>query len=814
MRFRLSLTIVIVLAGLSMSAQCWARYSIGLALPAPSKPSDPQLARDVKRALELFTEQLKGPLGGELKEEFGVDPPELTFKTILCPARDIPCAKRTAQDFVKSDCVAVIGHTYSGPALAAGKVYDRHRMVLVAPTATHREVAKVSNRVFTLTFNDEWQGAVIAAYVYRMMKRSRVAVLYEESAYGRGLRESFLKQAQSMGLQPLAEIAVPMASSQDRTPDTTGLLSKLDSADVIVLFAGRNTAIKVFRQVRKHKIDVPIVGSDSLLSTSFADAVRRTIGRLKQPQANVLVASPFFYELAPLKAHEFERLYEKRFSDRGWRGADHRFHPQRSDIGLAPYPALFVDAALLITRGIMTGLAKGSRSVGDMRTTINTYFDGIDSPEKAVEGITGRLYFNEEGSMPRPVLFGWLQGSGFRPAFLQLARVPATRTESPDESTSNAGGRQPGWKPLLVNGVPVEPKYVVFTGINLYRIDNVDLLSQSFDAEFFLWFRWKKPKNLVLNGDTIFFWNSVYSIDDQVVPMGSHVGSGIHYKSFRLKGGFLDTYDLRNYPFDTQVFTLRMSLPAYGTDRILLAVDHEVENASDDFRIFPNEYKKIGSVDHASGTLPLNATLGDPRRQASRPGDYDYSVYQVRFRVARNPFPYLLKMFMPIFLLIGICLAVFWVPARHFGVRMTLVMTSLLSAIVFHMSRASRLPNVGYLTLADTYFVVSYVVMSASIAANIWIEWLVQKGQQSRSETLNSGARYLLSAGTVFAFLTLALPAIRTWQLRAFVGVGILFSGWLVYEFVRLHPSVRARVSRFLPFIREKRDEVSGDAEY
>jgi branched-chain amino acid transport system substrate-binding protein len=814
MRFRLSLTIVIVLAGLSMSAQCWAGYSIGLALPKPSKPSDPQLARDVKRALELFTEQLEGPLGVELKEEFGVDPPEITFKTITCPARDVPCATRTAQDFVKSDCVAVIGHTYSGPALAAGKVYDRRRMVLVTPTASNRDVAKVSNRVFTLTFNDEWQGAVIAAYVYRMMKRTRVVVLYEESAYGRGLRESFLKQAQSMGFQPLAEIAIPMASSQDSAPDTVRLLSKVDSADVIVVFAGRNTAIKVFRQVREHKIDVPIVGSDSLLSTSFAEAVRVTIRRLKQPQANLLVASPFFYELAPLKAHEFKRLYEKRFSGRGRNGADHPVHPRGSDMGLAPYPALFVDAALLITRGIMTGLAKGRRSVSEMRTAIFTYLDGIDSPEKAVDGITGRLFFNEEGSMPRPVLFGWLKGLGFRPAFLQLARVPATRIESSSGSTANAEGRDPERKPLLVNGVPVEPKYVVFTGINLYRIDNVDLLSQTFDAEFFLWFRWKKPKNLILNKDSIFFWNSVYSVDDQVVPMGSHVDRDIKYKAFRFKGGFLDTYDLRNYPFDTQVFSLRMSLPEYGTDRLLLAVDDEVAYAADDFKIFPNEYRKIGSVDHASGTLPLTATLGDPRRQVSRPSDYDYSVYQVRFLVARNPFPYLLKMFLPLFLLIGICLAVFWVPARHFGVRMTLVMTSLLSAIVFHMSRASRLPNVGYLTLADTYFVVSYVVMSASIAANIWIEWLVQKGQESRSETLNSGARYLLSAGAVFAFLTLALPAIRTWYLRAFVGVGILFSGWLVYEFVRLHPSVRARVSRFLPFIREKRDEVSGDAEY
>ncbi len=565
---------------------------------------------------------------------------------------------------MSSDCVAVIGHTYSGPALAAGKVYDRHRMVLVSPTASNRAVARASNRVFTLTFNDEWQGAVIAAYVYRMMTRTKALVFFENSAYGRGLAQSFRKQARSMDFQPVAEIAVTGPFSHDRTPEFGGLRAPLDAADVVVVFAGRTTAIKLFREIRKRSASIPIVGSDSLLSTAFVKDVHETVRQLKQPSANVLVASPFFYELAPLKAHEFRRLYEKHF----FRGDAWRKHPPGvptgSDITLAPYPALFVDAALLVTRGIMAGLAKGKRSVGEIRNEVFTYMGGLDSPEKAVEGITGSLFFDKEGSMPRPVLFGWLHGERFRPAFVQIARVPHREAQTRSTPETDVGRKDPVERPLLVNGVPVQPKYVVFTGINLYRIDNVDLLSQAFDAEFFLWFRWKKPENLVLNADTIFFWNSLYSSDDRIIPMGDHIDGDIRYRGFRLKGGFLDTFDLRNYPFDSQVLSLRMSLPAYSTDRILLAVDDEVEYAADQFAIFPNEYVKIGRPDHASGTLPLNASLGDPRRETTRSGDYDFSVYEVRFQVARNPFSYLLKMFLPLVLLIGVCLAVFWVPIK------------------------------------------------------------------------------------------------------------------------------------------------------
>lgn len=828
MVFGFRVALLMCLAGLVCGIPCRASYTIGLALPTFKDASQSRFRLDVERALKLFQEQIQGQLGAELKEEFGVEPPNLVFQTMECAKGDIPCAAKSAEELIKSDCVAVIGHVYSDQALAAGGIYDQNKVVMVTPTATHPEVAKVSNRVFRLTFDDAWQGAVIAAYVYKILERTKVAVVYDDDLYGSGLLESFVKQARSMGFQPMAELPVRLQDGRIEIPGPAVLFPAVAAADAVVLFTSPSTGVRLFRQVRTQHADIPIIGSDNLFWSSYAEGVNQIVQQLNQPAANVLVASPFFYELAPSKAYEFKRMYQSRYRADGKDEPHTRAHKPQSHTAPTPYPALFVDSALLITRGIMSGMANRKHSVKELREEVFTYLDSLDSPKEAVDGFTGSLYFDKEGSMRRPVLFGWLKGCIFKPAFVQLAEVSSSRRATSEKSGVTPGevegsiSRMPNDKtkndrpetaypadsgkssrtesaaatrsPIEVNGVLLGPRYVVYTGLNFYRIDNVNLLSQTFDAEFFLWFKWTEPEHLALNEDTIFFWNSFHQVDDQLVPMGRYVDGNIRYRAFRVKGAFLDTYDLRNYPFDSQVLSLRMSLFQPGTDRILLAVDEDVDFAADQFNIFPDEYEHLEPPEHTSGTLPLNASFGDPRRRTSTGWDYEYSVYQVRFGVTRNPFPYLLKMFLPLFVLIGICLAVFWVPVEHFSVRITLVMTSLLSAIVFHMSRAGALPNVGYLTLADKFFVFSYVIMSTATAANIWIEWLVRKGSEARSQALNSGARYLITAASVFTFLTLALPAIEKWYLRALVIVGLLFSVWLVYEFLRLHPAVRTRL--------------------
>ena len=161
----------------------------------------------------------------------------------------------------------------------------------------------------------------------------------------------------------------------------------LDSVDAVVLFTARSAGVKVFRRVRELRPDILMLGSDSLLNAPFVEKVNNITHRLKQPDAQLLVASPFFYELAPLKSRHFRRLLDKRLTEHT-RGRTEESKEPKIRRSIAPYPALFADAALLVTRGIMAGLANGKKTVEELRNEVFTHLDGIDSPERAV----GRRY--------------------------------------------------------------------------------------------------------------------------------------------------------------------------------------------------------------------------------------------------------------------------------------------------------------------------------------------------------------------------------------------------------------------------------------
>lgn len=779
------MTILFALLGTCALAD---QYCIGLALPSGVHGPDVE-TRGIARALKIYEKQLDGPLGRKLEEEFGFRPPPIKFTVKYEPSDDKDVTRRVAEEFVQSSCVAVIGHWDSKTALAAREVYEKGHMALITPVATNPGVTRGSKTMFTMMYNDDWQGAVIASYVIRVLKKKAVAVVYEEDVYGRGLLQSFIKQAESMGSKPVATVALKPGRDLTNSPDDNGWITECKNADAVVLFTAEKTGIEAFRQLRKHGIRAPIIGADAFVSLSLVDDVGTVAKELSLEKPDMMIASPFFYELAPLHAHEMRRLY--RHSVR-----DERARAQSSD-GLfneepPPYMGLFLDAAFLITRGIMVGVKAGLKSVPEMRKAVLSYLKSLDSPENAVDGFSGKLYFDRNGTMPRPVLFAWVENGRLRPAFTQLrAAREFTRDRTERLRADDAESAE-------VKGMPMVETHVVQAGIDLFRLDNIDLREQTFDAEFFLWFKWERPKNLQLNRNNIFFWNGIYNVNDQIVELAQNLDSNPKYRALRVKGRFLDEYDLHHYPFDVQTLHIAFSLPRYGTDRVWLAVDEQTSSSEDRFTIFPSEYDRAGPLEHISGTRRLESTLGDSRRDSLGGRGIDFSVYEVKLKVRRNPFPYLLKLLLPLFVLAAISLAVYWVPVRHFGVRTTLVLTALLSTLVFHMSKADALPNVGYMTLADKYFVFAYLFMTVSILAVIWIEWVRTKRSLAKAEIINSGCRYLVTAAAVFLFVELSAPAIEAWFFRVIVVLGFIFSAWLIYEFLCHTAGVWPKINRLV----------------
>ena len=115
-------------------------------------------------------------------------------------------AAEIAQEFVADTrVVAVIGHVNSGAMVAAARVYDR-QLPAVATTASSPALSGISSWTFRVIPSDSVNAIKMANFATQLGRR-RVAILYENNSYGRGLTAAFRRNflGQIISIDPMLE---------------------------------------------------------------------------------------------------------------------------------------------------------------------------------------------------------------------------------------------------------------------------------------------------------------------------------------------------------------------------------------------------------------------------------------------------------------------------------------------------------------------------------------------------------------------------------------------------------------------------------
>ena len=103
-----------------------------------------------------------------------------------------------------------------------------------------------------------------------------------------------------------------------------------------------------------------------------------------------------------------------------------------------------------------------------------------------------------------------------------------------------------------------------------------------------------------------------------------------------------------------------------------------------------------------------------------------------------------------------VSLFMFLIPNTQFDARISLVMTALLSILVFHLSQEEAWPNVGYLVAADKYFMSAYILTFALILESIVANWLVIRERQTMAAKLDFGTAVVVVplSFVIFTYIT------------------------------------------------------------
>jgi len=262
----------------------------------------------------------------------------------------------------------------------------------VTASATALEVTEGSDWYFRVVPDTNLQGKFAAIYSNEILKQDNVYIVYERDAYGSALHRSFTRTARDLGLQ-----IQNVWGLNTETDDVDNILKKItlnlqDDSNPGALFVALqdHEAAKIVRLIRDEGMELTIIGGDAIGSESFTRKFKAIpLGKRGYSHYTDGIYATTFYirDIGNFKAQQFNHAFKRRFG--------------REPDQLA---ATSYDAAAIAVEAIKR--AKPGADPAQSREGIRNQLTTFSNIETAYKGVTGRIYFDENGNAMKPFPFG------------------------------------------------------------------------------------------------------------------------------------------------------------------------------------------------------------------------------------------------------------------------------------------------------------------------------------------------------------------------------------------------------------------------
>ena len=245
--------------GLAASAGVTAaRAQIHVAIAGPITGSNATFGAQMKEGGEQAVADINahgGVLGQKLVLDVGDDACD--------PKQAVSAANELANKGVK----VVDGHFCSSSSIPASKVYTDEGILQISPASTNPAFTdKGSWNTFRVCGRDDQQGKVAGAYMAKHFKGKHIAIIHDNSAYGKGLADETKKYMNEAGLKET--LYTPYVPGEK---DYSALVSRLKQADIDVIYLGgyQAEAGLIVRQAKEQGMNVTLIGGDALVTNEF-----------------------------------------------------------------------------------------------------------------------------------------------------------------------------------------------------------------------------------------------------------------------------------------------------------------------------------------------------------------------------------------------------------------------------------------------------------------------------------------------------------------------------------------------------------------
>jgi len=251
-------TLFVGAALLALGAAAPARADIQIGTAGPITGNYASFGAQLKEGAEQAVADINakgGVLGQKLVLNIGDD------------ACDPKQAVSVANEFAAKKVVFVAGHFCSGSSIPASKVYAEEGILQITPASTNPKFTDDGSwNTFRTCGRDDQQGAVAGNYIAKEYRDHKVAILHDNTAYGKGLADETKKAMNKAGVKEVLYTAYTPGEK-----DYSALVSRLKQAGVNLMYIGgyhTETGL-IMRQSKQQGMSPVIMGGDALVTNEY-----------------------------------------------------------------------------------------------------------------------------------------------------------------------------------------------------------------------------------------------------------------------------------------------------------------------------------------------------------------------------------------------------------------------------------------------------------------------------------------------------------------------------------------------------------------
>ena len=285
-------------------------------------------------------------------------------------AGDPKQAAAGAQKFADmKSVVAVVGSCLSSNTLAMVPITDKAKLPHTVVSSSSHKLSGMSKYFFRMAVQDDKVGGLMVDLSQGKFKPKKMALLYLNNDYGKGLLLSIEPQAKKHGIT-LTSAQTYLANDKDYSALLTKV--KAEAPDVLLVGSTYTDGGLIVKQAREMGLMMPIVGPTGLYSPKYMEIAGKAV-------ENTYFLGVFVPTNPDPKVQEFVKKYKEKY-------------------GMEPdtFAALAYDQGYVLKDAMEKAAAKGNITRESLREAMAA---------SSYKGITGTVTFDPKGDWVRPYLF-------------------------------------------------------------------------------------------------------------------------------------------------------------------------------------------------------------------------------------------------------------------------------------------------------------------------------------------------------------------------------------------------------------------------